>query len=423
MLAAVLALLGLMGGAAGTFFIMDAPRRRTAELRRRLNHELDDVERARRDNEDRASRLADKSRDLRAVETSLDRRSAEFDRKVITYDDLSGENRLLKTDLWNMALVVAQAEAQTQMASGHLANLTQQRDSIGQAYLESIRAATLRALTASNYPASKRRLESAIAELETAGIRPTAAGRQQLFGELQRQYELAVRAEIERDEQARIREQMRVDQKRLREAQEAQEEAKQAERERQAIAETLALRRASGAQAAEMDQLRARLADAEAKVNAITVRAISLAQITRSGFVYVISNIGSFGPDVFKIGLTRREDPQERVDELGSASVPFPFDVHMTITSDDAPKLEAALHRAFGHRRVNRANPRKEFFRATIEEIVRAVREHHGEVQYRADPEAKEYLESRSMTDAVAAEIEKAHEWAEKATADVAVED
>src|SRR4051794_11918666 len=110
MLAAVLALLGLFGGTAGTFFIMDGPRRRATELRRRLNHELDEVERDRRNNEDRARRLADQSRDLGAAEASLERRTAEFDRKVITYDDLGAENRLLKSDLWNMALVVAQAE-------------------------------------------------------------------------------------------------------------------------------------------------------------------------------------------------------------------------------------------------------------------------------------------------------------------------
>jgi hypothetical protein len=98
------------------------------------------------------------------------------------------------------------------------------------------------------------------------------------------------------------------------------------------------------------------------------------------------------------LGLTRRLDPHERVDELGGAAVPFPFDVHMMITADDAPKLEAALHRAF-HRRVNKANLRKEFFRVTIEEIARAVKDHHGEVEYKADAEALEYLQSQSITD------------------------
>lgn len=98
-------------------------------------------------------------------------------------------------------------------------------------------------------------------------------------------------------------------------------------------------------------------------------RAISMAQQTRCGYVYIISNVGSFGEDVFKIGLTRRVDPMERVRELGDASVPFPFDVHAFIYSEDAPSLEASLHRAFQDRRVNSANWRKEYFRVSLEEI------------------------------------------------------
>jgi hypothetical protein len=117
---------------------------------------------------------------------------------------------------------------------------------------------------------------------------------------------------------------------------------------------------------------------------------------------------------VFKIGLTRREEWQDRVDELGGAAVPFPFEVHMVLTSDDAPALEAALHRAFRHRRVNRANPRKEFFRVGIAEIVKAVEHHQAKVEYRADPQALEYLRSQSMTDEEAAEVEALAERVER---------
>jgi hypothetical protein len=158
-----------------------------------------------------------------------------------------------------------------------------------------------------------------------------------------------------------------------------------------------------------VDTLRAQLAEAEAKAQ----RAVSLAQLTKQGHVYVISNVGSFGPSVFKIGMTRREKPQHRVDELGDASVPFPFDVHMMIRCEDAPALEAALHRQFRARRVNRVNLRKEFFRVTLEEIVTAVREHHGEVEYRADAEALEYLNSQAATIADLEEIEGAYAGAE----------
>ena len=95
----------------------------------------------------------------------------------------------------------------------------------------------------------------------------------------------------------------------------------------------------------------------------------------RAGYVYVISNIGSFGENVYKIGMTRRLDPTERVDELGDASVPFNFDIHAMIFSDDAPALEAALHRAFDSRKVNMVNRRREFFNVTLDEIKAVVRQ------------------------------------------------
>lgn len=97
----------------------------------------------------------------------------------------------------------------------------------------------------------------------------------------------------------------------------------------------------------------------------------------RAGYVYVISNIGAFGKDIFKIGMTRRLNPYDRIDELGGASVPFRFDVHAMIFTADAPALEHALHTAFADRRVNMVNNRKEFFRCTLEEIEAVVRENY----------------------------------------------
>lgn len=119
--------------------------------------------------------------------------------------------------------------------------------------------------------------------------------------------------------------------------------------------------------------------------------------MTRSGHVYVISNIGSFGEHVYKIGMTRRLDPLDRVRELGDASVPFQFDVHAVIYSEDAPALEAALHRAFNSRRVNQVNERKEFFKVTIDEIAQVVHQHAGEIQITKDAEAKEYRQTLAM--------------------------
>ena len=110
---------------------------------------------------------------------------------------------------------------------------------------------------------------------------------------------------------------------------------------------------------------------------------------------YVISNIGAFGENIYKIGMTRRLEPQDRVDELGGASVPFRFDVHALIFSNDAPALEAALHRAFETKRVNMVNGRKEFFNVTLEEIESVVKENHDKtVEFTYFPEAEQYRET-----------------------------
>lgn len=115
----------------------------------------------------------------------------------------------------------------------------------------------------------------------------------------------------------------------------------------------------------------------------------------RAGYVYVISNIGSFGENVYKIGMTRRLEPMDRVDELGSASVPFKFDVHAMIFSEDAPKLEAALHRAFDSQKVNMMNNRKEFFKVTLEEIEKVVKENFEKaVEFIPIPNAEQYRET-----------------------------
>jgi len=147
------------------------------------------------------------------------------------------------------------------------------------------------------------------------------------------------------------------------------------------------------------------LAEAESKE-----RAISQAQLTKAGFVYVISNIGSFSEGVFKIGMTRRLEPLDRVRELGDASVPFPFDVHMMISCQNAPALEIALHRVLVRQQVNRTNPRKEFFRTDIATIVKIVKENHGEVEYVADAEALQYRQSEAMSDEDAEFIEHVFE-------------
>ena len=118
----------------------------------------------------------------------------------------------------------------------------------------------------------------------------------------------------------------------------------------------------------------------------------------KAGYVYVISNIGSFGENVYKIGMTRRLDPMERIYELGDASVPFNFDVHAMIFSDDAPALEAALHRAFEDKKLNMINTRREFFNVTLDEIKDVVKSNYDKtVEFVEFPDAEQYRASLKM--------------------------
>lgn len=118
----------------------------------------------------------------------------------------------------------------------------------------------------------------------------------------------------------------------------------------------------------------------------------------RAGYVYIISNIGSFGENIYKIGMTRRVEPMDRIKELGSASVPFEFDVHAMIFSDDAPALETALHQTFEKQSVNRVDLRKEFFRVSLDEIEAVVKDNYNNtVVFTRIPVAKEYNETLAI--------------------------
>ncbi len=214
------------------------------------------------------------------------------------------------------------------------------------------------------------------------------------------QYQFMLKKKQEQDEQRAIREQMREEERARREYEKAIEEAAKEETTYehllQKAREALETASAEERQAAELRirQLEEELAEAKAKAQ----RAISMAQQTKKGHVYVISNIGSFGEDVYKIGLTRRLDPTERVDELGDASVPFSFDIHAMIASNDAPALENTLHKAFDSMRVNAVNLRKEFFRVSLEDIRKKVEEVTGnESDFVMTHLAEEYYQTQRM--------------------------
>ena len=221
--------------------------------------------------------------------------------------------------------------------------------------------------------------------------------------ELQLAYEYEEAKQQEKEEQARIREQIREEEKAAREAEKAKQQAekeeaiyqellRKAEQEVQAASEKDKARLSS-----KIEELQQRIAEIEERK-----QAISQSMLTKTGHVYIISNIGSFGDNIYKIGMTRRLEPMDRVKELGDASVPFPFDVHAMIRTSDAPSLENALHKHFSQRRVNLENERKEFFRVSIDEIRQELDELKEELGIDSElrltllAEAKEYRMSEA---------------------------
>lgn len=192
--------------------------------------------------------------------------------------------------------------------------------------------------------------------------------------------------EKEREEREAQREYERAIKKALKDEEKAQEALEQKKRE---MAEAQTQEKIQKLQ----EQIQG-LENALVEARELRERAMSMAQQTKIGYVYVISNIGSFGKDIYKIGMTRRLDPMERVLELSNASVPFPFDVHTFIYSEDAPALEADLHKRFDAKKVNSINYRKEYFRVTLDEIKAALEEKGIDTNFIDEPDAFQYRES-----------------------------
>jgi hypothetical protein len=215
--------------------------------------------------------------------------------------------------------------------------------------------------------------------------------------ELRLTHEFEDRKYQDREEQRRIREQIREEERAQREVERAREDAETEEaRYQKALAK--AREEAAAATGAALEKLTAQVSAFEAKLDEARKkkeRAIARAQLTKSGFVYVISNIGSFGEKIYKIGMTRRMEPMERIAELGDASVPFPFDLHAMLYSDNAPELENALHQLFADRRLNMVNARREFYHSVeLEEVEAFVRSRGLSAQFIKDVEAREYRET-----------------------------
>jgi hypothetical protein len=207
----------------------------------------------------------------------------------------------------------------------------------------------------------------------------------------------------EREEQRRIQEQIREEEKARREYERAMREAaKDQETLRQAMEKAQQqVQQATAEQKEKYERQLQELVEKLKQAEERNQRAISMAQQTKRGHVYIISNIGSFGENMFKIGLTRRLEPLDRIYELGDSSVPFDFDVHAMIFSEDAPALEAKLHKHFVLSQVNKVNHRKEFFRVAMQYIREELEKLGLAAKWTMTAEAAEYRESLAIEDAI----------------------
>ena len=215
------------------------------------------------------------------------------------------------------------------------------------------------------------------------------------------------------EEQRKLREKMKDEERARKEYEKA---LRDAEKEEKLLRDAMEKAKVQilAATEAQKKEYEAKLAELEVKLKEAEEkgqRALSMAQQTKKGNVYIISNVGSFGENVYKIGMTRRLDPYERVRELGDASVPFPFDVHAIISSDDAPALETSLHKEFAMMQMNKVNPRKEFFRIGLKEIRDAVEQKGLDVAWSMMAEAIEYRESQKIEEQLSVDKTEQEKW------------
>lgn len=251
-----------------------------------------------------------------------------------------------------------------------------------------------------NYEKCKNQVETSYTKInsliEDTGLKISSKYLDLKIKELALVYDFKEQERKSKDEQAELKAAMREEEAARVEAEKAREKAIEEQKRYEA-----ALEQARKEMATKSDEEKlkyeAKILEYQDKLAAATAereRATSMAQITKKGHVYIISNIGSFGENVLKIGMTRRKDPHDRIKELGDASVPFEFDVHAMIEAEDAPKLENTLHNYFVERRKNRVNQRKEFFQISIDEVEQACSQLGLNFKLTKVAEAREYRES-----------------------------
>lgn len=226
--------------------------------------------------------------------------------------------------------------------------------------------------------------------------------------ELVLEYEYQLKRQKEKEALRAAQSELREEEKARREFEQAQKEAEKEESDYEKALEKA--RKEIGLVTGDKhDKLQAQIAKLEQELQEAhekKERAMSMAQQTKRGHVYIISNIGSFGEQVYKIGMTRRLEPVERIKELGDASVPFQFDIHAMIYSEDAPTLENELHKTFANKKVNMLNYRKEFFKVTLDEIEQRAKEIGLNTEFIRLPEAMEYRETLAILEKLDTSVE-----------------
>lgn len=212
------------------------------------------------------------------------------------------------------------------------------------------------------------------------------------------EYNYYVKKEQARQEQLALKQQMREEAEERKLLEQQRKKIEQEEAKYQAEIEKANEALSNTEDEAQIATLKSKILELQGQLSDVTIKKdeISKLQNGKAGNVYVISNLGSFGENVFKIGMTRRMDPQERVDELGSASVPFKFDVHSFIFSDNAVGLENKLHTILNDKRVNKVNMRKEFFYSTLDELEALVNELDPTAEFNKTMLAEEFRQSQS---------------------------
>lgn len=250
------------------------------------------------------------------------------------------------------------------------------------------------------------RIEKSFIALEKLGritnARITNEYKKLKIDELRLAFEYQVKKQEEKDEQRKAREELREQQKVEREIRQAREKIEKERKHFSAAIQDLQRKLAISQNEEEKLQIEERLQEVSTQLVALDGEEKIIdyrEKNAKAGYIYIVSNLGAFGENIFKIGMTRRLEPMERIDELGDASVPFEFDLHAMIFSDNAPELEAKLHGHFNKSRINCVNTRKEFFRADIKEIEKVIRDNYDKVfDLVHDSVAEQYRESLKLT-------------------------